>query len=199
MSDVKENYDDRDASLYTYGPRYYGDLGIGDEDLGDGPCPPVDYSDPAYDAWNIMMSLRVLGFDQRCWSTYVDRSNGPQIYGAPGDADSIYDTLLFKMVISPRLHRQYDRTLLDLYQGFIRGISNDRGNGSIMRVTDPIIRTISGFGTHYIGGLFYHYKIIPLTVRGYFWNTDGNESLSDEEEAPDENVTGDDAEMEEVD
>ena len=183
MTDAKEDYDDRSAALFDYGPLRYRQLRAADDSGGARPCPPVDYNDAAYSPWNILMSLRVLGWTGAHWTLMINYSAGPRVISTKGDGNDIYLTLLYKMNISPRDHLRHDRTVLSLHQGHLRLIFLEFGSSMI--VTTPAITVISTNEAAYVSGPFYHYKLIALTDDGYFYHPSGNESPSDEEEEED--------------
>ena len=184
MSTAVTQYDDRDASLFHYGPLYYGVLREEDESGGVRPCPPIDYTDPGYYPWHIRMSLTAVGRSEDYINFMIQRSTGPRIVPVTGDSSDEYHTLLFKMNISPRDHGRYDRMLINLYQGFLRSIVSETVLSMV--VTLPIMFSLSTIGAAFIGGPFYRYKIIILNDEGYFYYTHGNESPSNEAEDDEE-------------
>ena len=178
MSDNGEHYGGRNnVKQFTYGPYYYGSLPNDEEP--EGPLPSINYDDIAYDEWSIKLSLKAIGLHEQYWR--IDLCRRKKALERRGRNDEkIFDTLLYRMVRSIKLHNDYDRMILNLFRGFLRGIFE--AGGMISKCTPQLMKDVSTVGGHFIAAPFYHYKVITLDEWGYFREGEDPETGSENEE-----------------
>ena len=87
---------------------------------------PVDYTDIAYDEWNIKMSLRVKGIKEVFWNCFLRLRMGPDEMKYD-NMETRYLTLLYRVSKSVSLHEKYENVLIDLYTGYMREIVENYG------------------------------------------------------------------------
>ena len=138
-----------------------------DEDKG--ALAPIDYTDIAYDKWNIEMSLRVKGVREEYWDCFLRLRTGPD-EGKFNNMESRYLTLLYRDCKSVSLHEKYDNVLIRFYTGYLREIVEECDVN--VDVSYYLIRRLGVFGSWYISGLLYDYRTFLLDGDGYFWYSD---------------------------
>ena len=160
--------------MVAYWPPNYGDVFFPEDDESD-ELPPVNYSNIAYEDWSIQMSCRATGLRPQ----YYQRLNRGHEVLLMADDEPAYLTLLYKTVKSRSLHKSYDGIVVNLYTGYLRELV--LGNDINAPTSYYLVRCLGGLGAWYISAPFFHYKSLLLDAAGYFWNSSGNESSSEEE------------------
>ena len=138
---------------------------------------PVEYSDIAYDQWNIEMSLRATGVREEHWNSYLRLRSGADKIEYDGQ-EPRYLTLLYRVCTSGSHHDRYNDALVSLYTGYLREIVEIYGAN--VGVSYYLVQDLGGLGSWYISGLLYHYRCILLDGDGYFWFS-GEEDSTDED------------------
>ena len=144
-----------------YWPPHYRDILYKDDDSTE--IPEIDYSNMAYDGWNIMIP----GIVNYTSSAYMEVLMSLR-FGAKeldrGEHPPFYQTLLYKTVKSMELHDRYNGVVVDISVGYFRELAEEEN----IDVSYSLVKDLGGLISWYISAPFYKYEEFMLDVKGYF-------------------------------